>query len=405
LILYPNNNKLTDSSCDQFEKELSRIANASGVEFRHLKAKFYKEMEPGSIDEVRQIAGMIDDFPKDHLFVIVVLPVKDTKRYNAVKTELDLYSKVSSQFVVLPNVLKCDASTLANIVAAINVKASYSVGKNAEVQLPFMQKPTTIIGIDVHHPPVGSNRPSEAAISASLDRTGTSYYNTFRTQKSRQESITEIVDMFREVVERAREKKLPPFEHFIILRDGVADTQFETICAAEIEALQKALSQNSYYGKVSPKITYIIAQKRNLCRLGAEIDNTIATPAAGTVVDSVITGVDQKDFYLIGHKAIQGSAKPVHFHVFLNEMKIPLANLQDLLFKLCHLHPGCTRSVSLPAPLYNAHKLAYRIGQVYRAAFENDEDNESHSQSSGGSSSSRKEVILPDFIKYTPFFL
>lgn len=40
-----------------------------------------------------------------------------------------------------------------------------------------------------------------------------------------------------------------------------------------------------------------------MCRLGAKAGTEIINPAAGTVLDSVITG--PSDFYLIGHKAVQ----------------------------------------------------------------------------------------------------
>ncbi len=85
--------------------------------------------------------------------------------------------------------LFCD-STIANIVAAINVKASDSkaCGVNATVALPILNTPTTFIGIgihifssnthiklftDVYHPPPASKRPSEAALSASINKTAT----------------------------------------------------------------------------------------------------------------------------------------------------------------------------------------------------------------------------------------
>jgi len=126
-------------------------------------------------------------------------------------------------------------------------------------------------------------------------------------------------------------------------------------------------------------------------------DESLLSPLPGTIVDSSITGREKKDFFLIGHKAVQGSAKPVHFIVFKDEFSVKREEIMDFIFRLCHLHPGCTRSVSLPAPLYNAHKLAYRIGQVYRAAFEAAEDD--------NLPASFQEIILPSFIKTTAFFL
>lgn len=139
-------------------------------------------------------------------------------------------------------------------------------------------------------------------------------------------------------------------------------------------------------------------------------DEGVINPAPGTVLDKVITG--SKDFYLISHKAIkvsvhydnlnlhfQGSPKPVHCHIHLNEPKMEMIKIQHLLFRLSHLHPGCACSVSLPMPLYNAHKLAYRVGQVYRPYYESVED------ASSGSSEEPKKIDLSETIKSTFFFL
>ena len=93
----------------------------------------------------------------------------------------------------------------------------------------------------------------------------------------------------------------------------------------------------------------------------------------------------------------------------------PLPIWEEMMYKLCYLHPGCTRAVSLPMPLYNAHKMGFRVGQVYRAALskgldistihqtlkeEEEEEEESRSKGSG-----YPEIIIPDSLKWTPFYL
>jgi len=340
-------------------------------------------------------------------FIVIVLRDKDSKRYNLMKTELDLTVKVSNQCVVKKNADKANASCLANIVSAINAKASdrTSPGINGVVNnLPLMDQPCTMIGIDVHHPPPASPRPSEAAVSASINVSATRYYSVARSQKSRQESITEIRSMFEEILNESIKLKIPPYQRIVVIRDGVADTQFWSICEGEVQELKNAIAGNQAYAGKKPLILYIVAQKRNICRLGADKDGNIITPPAGTVLDNTITGRKTDNFYMVPHKAIIGSAKPIHFHVFQNDMKLSLNQIEDLLFKLCHLHPGCTRSVSLPLPLYNAHKLGYRMGQVFRAAMETDETR-SESSSESGTSSDYVRIELPESLKYTPFFL
>ena len=56
----------------------------------------------------------------------------------------------------------------------------------------------------------------------------------------------------------------------------------------------------------------------------------------------------------------QGTSRPAKYHVICNESNFSSDELQALSFMLCHLYVRCTRSVSIPAPTYYAHLLAYR---------------------------------------------
>jgi len=211
--------------------------------------------------------------------------------------------------------------------------------------------------------------------------------------------------MIAEILSESIKLKIPPYQRFIVIRDGLAETQFFDYCNEEIKALRAAVKDNQAYANVKPKIVYIIAQKRHICRIGADSGGEIETPPAGTVLDNTVTGREKHDFYMVTHKALIGSAKPIHYNVHLNELNLTNEQIQDLLFKLCHLHPGCTKSVSLPLPLYNAHKLGYRMGQVFRAAMEFDDDTKSAASGDSGTSDSYEQIQLTPLLKFAPFFL
>uniref|UniRef100_A0A183EIH5 Piwi domain-containing protein n=1 Tax=Gongylonema pulchrum TaxID=637853 RepID=A0A183EIH5_9BILA len=57
----------------------------------------------------------------------------------------------------------------------------------------------------------------------------------------------------------------------------------------------------------------------------------------GTTVDVGITHPTEFDFYLCSH-----------------------AGIQQLTYQMCHTYVRCTRSVSIPAPAYYAHLVAFR---------------------------------------------
>jgi len=77
-----------------------------------------------------------------------------------------------------------------------------------------------------------------------------------------------------------------------------------------------------------------------------------------------VTDKDTQNFYLYSHKALAGTARPTHYQVLTDEIGI-FSRLPKLTYALAHLHQGCTKSVSLPAPVFFADKAAGRAHDYY----------------------------------------
>jgi len=58
--------------------------------------------------------------------------------------------------------------------------------------------------------------------------------------------------------------------------------------------------------------------------------------------------------------ARQGTSRPSHYHVLWDDNHFTADDLQMLTYQLCHTYVRCTRSVSIPAPAYYAHLVAFR---------------------------------------------
>lgn len=56
----------------------------------------------------------------------------------------------------------------------------------------------------------------------------------------------------------------------------------------------------------------------------------------------------------------QGTSRPSHYHVLWDDNHFSSDELQVLTYQLCHTYVRCTRSVSIPAPAYYAHLVAFR---------------------------------------------
>ncbi|PKY39145.1 Piwi-domain-containing protein, partial [Rhizophagus irregularis] len=90
---------------------------------------------------------------------------------------------------------------------------------------------------------------------------------------------------------------------------------------------------------------------------------------SGTVVDSTIVHPFEFDFYLQSHPNLQGTSRPTHYHVLLDENRFNADSLQTLTYNLCYNFARCTRAVFIVPPVYYACLASRRA--KFHASFEN----------------------------------
>ncbi|CAF5212924.1 unnamed protein product, partial [Rotaria magnacalcarata] len=89
-----------------------------------------------------------------------------------------------------------------------------------------------------------------------------------------------------------------------------------------------------------------------------------------TVIDTDIVHPLGFDFYLNSHAAIQGTSRPILYHVLYDEIGFSSDEIQSLTYFLCHSDVRCTKAVSIPAPVHYAHLAAYQSRDA--DSYEND---------------------------------
>jgi hypothetical protein len=340
---------------------------------------------------------------------LVIVPRKKAERYNAVKAVGDIEVGIATQLITLDKLEKMNMGTAANIAAAINVKCPPAgslaeIGQNQRVEDALLDGKTCFIGVDVFHAGTGPSRHAEAGFSASWNVYGTGYYSTHATQLDRSEEVLQLSDMLTEFLNQCVQNRVAPFERFVIIRDGLSDSQIGTIGAAELQRAKDTI--NAFYGNAgiaAPKYLYLVAQKRNAARFATLVRGELQRCAPGTVIDQRVV-VDGKSFYLITYDALKNSPRPTYFYVLENELGLPLTVIETLMYKLSHLHPGCSRAVKLPMPLYNAHKISNRVGGIYRTGRLELEDTRSEN-SFTSDSSTVSQISVSERLKFTGFFL
>lgn len=141
--------------------------------------------------------------------------------------------------------------------------------------------------------------------------------------------------------------KCPP-ANILYYRDGVSSSQYSELINRELSVFKLAFKEAAKHPSVLLhknkfnliKVTTVIVTKRHNTRFfptnlaDAMKGNGNCFP--GTLVDSAVTSPYNGDFYLQTQNAIKGTARPCHYFVLKNEMKIPLTQLQELV-RLSHV--------------------------------------------------------------------
>ena len=109
------------------------------------------------------------------------------------------------------------------------------------------------------------------------------------------------------------------------------------------------------------KFIVIVASKRHHIRFfpGSAGDKN-GNPHPGTLVERDVTHPFEYDFYLNSHSAIQGTARPVHYHVLIDEIGLDANKLQKMIYEHSYQYMRSTTPVSLFPAVYYAHLASNR---------------------------------------------
>ncbi|XP_022810535.1 protein argonaute-2-like, partial [Stylophora pistillata] len=350
-----------------FSRQMASVSSRQGL--RMSEQPVVVAYGRGARDVESLFSKWVVDFPGLQL-IMAVLPERDKQIYPELKRVGDNVIGIPTQGVQSKNVYSCKPHLCANLALKINSKLG---GINHVIdpreKSPVFREHVIIFGADVTHPsPTENGIPSIAAVVASMDANATKYYARVRAQnhrngKAAQEIINDLAAMVKELLIEfyKANRKLKP-NKIIFYRDGVSEGQFDQVLVHEVRAVQQACMdlEKDY----RPRITFVVVQKRHHTRLFCENQRDEVGKARnvppGTTVDSGITHPYEFDFYLCSHYGIQGTSRPTHYHVLYDDNSFTADDLQQLTYQLCHVYARCTRSVSMPAPAYYAHLVAFR---------------------------------------------
>lgn len=297
----------------------------------------------------------------------------------------------------------------ANVALKWNLKAG-GVNHSLSEELPLLKEnKTMVVGYDVTHPtnmPLGkeSNVPSIAGLVSSIDKNLGQWPAASWEQTSRQEMLrSRLVEVFKSRLDLwvKHSKTLP--ENILIFRDGVSEGQFAQVLDQELPSFREACKAK-YGPKGQPRFTIVVSVKRHQTRF-YPTDPAQKTKSGnvqpGTVVDRGVTQARYWDFFLTAHDALQGTARPAHYTVLLDEIfrdryQAGAANeLERVTHQLCYLYGRATKAVSICPPAYYADIVCERARAHRPDLFEVD-DVMSVQSGAGGGASTASRVVHPD---------
>ncbi|CAG8449098.1 3430_t:CDS:10 [Funneliformis mosseae] len=319
--------------------------------------------------------------------ILCILPNTGVPLYAEIKRVSDTVIGVASQCVQMRHMLQAKKQYCANVCLKMNVKLGGMNSFLNPTQIPFItERPTILMGADVTHPAPGdTERPSIAALCASMDAKASRYAASIRVQAGRTEIIADLANMVKELLKTFYQTCGRKPDRVLFYRDGVSEGQFGAVLKEEINAVRAACQALDITYK--PTITFVVVQKRHHTRffpLEKGDSDRSGNCAPGTVVESEITHPFEFDFYLQSHAGLQGTSRPTHYHVLYDENSFNADMLQTLSYNLCYLYARCTRAVSLVPPVYYAHLVCSRA--KFHSRGEHWSDTESSEEGTGAAS-------------------
>ncbi|PBP20017.1 eukaryotic translation initiation factor-like protein 2C 2 [Diplocarpon rosae] len=298
-----------------------------------------------------------------------VLPGRDSYQYERLKKNSECRFALVSQCVNVAHVIKAQPQYCSNVAMKVNAKLG---GTTSKIVTPkgMFSVPTMIIGADVSHASPGSPQASMAAITMSMDKECCRYAAAVQTNGYRVEMITRnnieqtFRPLFKHWVGSVGGGNAP--KHIYYFRDGVSEGQYAHVLKHELNDMKGSLIDiygEDYVKQI--KWTVVVCTKRHHIRFfPKEGDNAAGdrnnNPLPGTLVEKDITHPREYDFYLCSHTAIQGTARPVHYHVILDDIKPSVNDFQKMIYQSSYQYMRSTTPVSLFPAVYYAHLASNR---------------------------------------------
>jgi hypothetical protein len=270
--------------------------------------------------------------------LLVILPTQRRETYAQIKTLADTRYGIHTVCVVAEKIAKGQPQYMANVALKVNLKMGGANQTLSPANLGIVRDgKTMIVGIDVTHPSPGSTpgAPSIAGVVASIDNVFAQWPASLRIQRGRKEMVTDLTSMFTErlrLYQKKNSNALP--QRILIYRDGVSEGQYAIVLQEELPLIRAACNAVYPANAPKPKLAIVVVGKRHHTRfypVDDDHDGRTGNPKNGTVVDRGVTMERGWDMFLQAHTGLQGTTRPAHYVVLIDEIGLGADGLEQLV--------------------------------------------------------------------------
>ncbi|KAJ2813382.1 hypothetical protein H4S07_000728 [Coemansia furcata] len=298
-------------------------------------------------NDIERTMGEAVALSKGCQLVLCILPFNSVALYGEIKRVALTLIGVHTQCVQAANVRAHSPKLLTSVALKMNVKLG---GFTASIDVGALLGPATmVVSADVNHTTEAGGM-SVAAVVTSTDAHGRRYAGTVLQHPQRMEYVENLDAVIRQALRLFHRGTGSKPQRILYYRDGVNDSQMQDVKQLELAAIYHAchLVEPGY----RPPVTLVLVRKRHHARFLAHGNPPPGTCVAGGVVSPCVFS-----FYLLAHRSPFGVSRPAYYLVLHDDSGQSAEDLRRLTYALSFAYPIVTRSVTMPASLYYAHRL------------------------------------------------
>ncbi|XP_010008387.1 PREDICTED: piwi-like protein 2, partial [Nestor notabilis] len=337
---------------------VSAMESVCGPVGMHISRPALVELKDDRIETyAKTIRSMLNSEDKVQILLCIISGSREDL-YAAIKKLCCVQCPVPSQVINAQN-LSGQPGKMRSVVQKVLLQMNCKLGGELwGVDVPLKQ--LMVIGMDVYHNHRKGIR-SVLGFVASVPSVLTRWYSRVVFQMPHQEIADSLRLCVADALQHFHEMNHCLPKKIVVYRDGVSDSQLDTVLKYEIPQMQKCFDTFENY---EPGMVVVVVQKQNSTNFYTLTEEQFVSPPPGTVIDHTVTSSQWQDFFLLAHHSRQGCSIPTRYICLLNTANLSFEHMQRLTFKLCHLYWNWPGTVRVPAPCRYAHKLAFLSGQV-----------------------------------------